>query len=83
MKRADAWYLAGAGVLFGLFLLNIFLGKAALVFDTVPNLSVGDIGEFLLLLGAVVFFVIEVLRLEFQESNTKKESVNTAEEDTQ
>ncbi len=83
MKRTDVWYLVISGILFGLFLLDILLGKVALLYDTKPVVAAGDVGEFLLLLGAVVFFVIEVLRLEFQKSGTKKEAVHTAEEDNQ
>ncbi len=80
-SNADIWCLVSTGVLFGLFLLNIFLGKAALLFDMEPILSIGDVGEFLILLAAVVFFVIEVLRLESQESKDKPRSLNKQEED--
>jgi hypothetical protein len=83
MKRSDVWYLLTSGILFGLFLLDILLGKVALINDTKPMVAAGDVGEFLLLLGAVIFFVIEVLRLESQKSDTKKKLVNTAEEDNQ
>lgn len=82
-SKADILYLVTAGVLFGLFLINIFLGKAALLFDTEPILSLGDVGEFLILLAAVVFFVIEVLRLEAQESKAKPKSSNNPKEDIQ
>ena len=81
-KMSDILWLLSAGVLFGLFLLNIFLGKAALSFDMEPILTVGDVGEFLILLAAVICFVIEVLRLESQEADLKTKSANTAEEDT-
>ena len=60
MKKSDIWFLANAGVLFGLFLLNIILGKAALEFGMDPIVSVGDVGEYLLLPAAVICFVIEV-----------------------
>ncbi len=79
-KRSDIWYLVGAGVLFGLFLLNIFLGKAALVFDIKPILAVGDVGEFLILLAAIICFVIVVLRRESQK-NVETKSANKSEED--
>ena len=79
--RSDIWILVSAGVLFGLFLLNILLGKAALVFDIKPILAVGDVGEFLILLAAVICFVIVVLRLESQESDVKTKPANAAEED--
>ena len=83
MKRSDIWYLVTSGTLFGLFLLDILLGKVALINGTKPIVAAGDVGEFLLLLGAVIFFVIEVLRLESHKSDTKKKLVNTAEEDNQ
>jgi len=83
MKRSDIWYLVTSGTLFGLFLLDILLGKVALINDTKPIVAAGDVGEFLLLLGAVIFFVIEVLRLESHKSDTKKKLANTAEEDNQ
>lgn len=78
---SDIWCLVSAGVLFGLFLLNIFVGKAALLFDMEPILTIGDVGEFLILLAAVICFVIVVLRLESQESDVKTKSANNAEED--
>jgi len=78
-KRSDIWFLVSAGVLFGLFLLNIILGKAALVFDMEPILTIGDVGEFLVLLAAVICFVILVLHREVEESALKVESANNAE----
>lgn len=80
--RSDIWFLVIAGVLFGLFLLNIFMGKAALVFNIKPILAISDVGEFLILLGAVVFFVIEVLRRESRESDIKTKSADSAVEDS-
>jgi len=80
-NRSDIWYLVSAGVLFGLFLLNIFVGKAALLFDMEPILTIGDVGEFVILLAAVISFVIVVLRLESRESDVKTRSVNNAEEE--
>ena len=81
MKSSDIGFLVITGVLFGLFILDILLGKMALVFDTEPILSAGDVGEFLLLLAAVIFFVIEVLRQESQQSNAKTQSTKGTEED--
>ncbi len=78
-KSSNIWYLVSAGVLFGLFLLNILLGKAALLFDMKPILTVGDVGEFIILLAAVICFVIEALRREARQSDAK--SADNAEED--
>jgi hypothetical protein len=80
-KRSDTWFLVSAGVLFGLFLLNIFVGKAALLFDMEPILTIGDVGEFVILLAAVICFVIVVLHLELQQSDVNTKSANNAEED--
>ena len=80
-NRSDTLFLVSAGVLFGLFLLNIFLGKAALVFGINPILSLGDVGEFLILLAAVICFMIVVLHREYEESIVKTKSANAAEED--
>ena len=81
-KRSDVWFLIIAGALFGLFLLNIFQGKAALLFDTEPILTIGDVGEFLILLAAVIFFIIVVLHREAQESALETKSANNADEET-
>ena len=79
--RADVWWLTATGVLFGLFLLNVLLGKAALLYGFESILQIGDVGEFLILFAAVVCFVIEVLRSELQEAGLKTKSANTAEEE--
>ena len=78
--RADFWYLVAAGTLFGLFVFDVLLGKAALHYGFEPILKLGDVGEFLALLAAVIFFVIEVLRRESQETDLKTKSANAAEE---
>jgi hypothetical protein len=79
--RADFWYLVAAGALFGLFVLDVLLGKAALHFEFEPILKLGDVGEFLTLLAAVIFFIIEVLRRESEEIDLKTKSANAAEEE--
>ncbi|MCP3686932.1 MAG: hypothetical protein GY784_00840 [Gammaproteobacteria bacterium] len=80
-SRIDIWFMVSASILFGLFLLNIFLGKAALVFDFEPVLTVDDVGEFLLLLAAVICFMIEVLRQESRKSDVETQSADTTKED--
>ncbi len=77
----DFWFRVCAGVFFGLFLLNIFLGKAAWVFGMELILTVGDVGEFLLLLAAVTCFMIEVLRRESQQSDVTTKSADNAGEE--
>ena len=79
--RADFWYLVASGTLFGLFVLDVLRGKAALNYEFEPILKLGDVGEFLVLLGAVILFMIEVLRREAEETELKTKSANTAEEE--
>jgi hypothetical protein len=79
--RADFWYLVAAGALFGLFVLDVLLGKAALTYEFEPILKLGDVGEFLVLLAAVIFFMIEVLRRESEETELKTKSAIAAEEE--
>lgn len=81
--RADFWYLAAAGTLFGIFVTDVILGKAGLLYGFEPILKLGDVGEFLTLLAAVIFFMIEVLRRELQETELKTKSANAAEEESQ
>ena len=80
--RADFWYLAISGTLFALFVFDVLLGKAALYYEFEPFLKLGDVGEFLALLAAVVLFVIEVLRRESQETELKTKSADGAEEES-
>ena len=56
--------LAAFWVLFGVFVLNVLLGKAAISFgwEGLPLLS--DVAEFLLLLVAMVIFVVAALQRE-------------------
>ncbi len=79
---ANRWWLFGSWALFGLFLLNILLGKAALLFKMEPILLFGDVGEFVILLAAVVCFVAEALRRESQEVAKNTKSAETLEEKT-
>jgi|GEM_PF-2026339 len=81
--RADFWYLVTAGSLFGLFVLDVLLGKAALHYKFEPILKLGDVGGFLTLLAAVIFFIIEVLRRESEETELKTKSAKAAEEENQ
>jgi hypothetical protein len=80
-KGIDYWFLVGAGLLFGLFVADVLLGKAALTYGFVPMLKLGDVGEFLVLLAAIVLFIVEVLRRESKETDLKTKSANAAEEE--
>ena len=78
---ADFWFLAVAGALFGIFVLDVLWGKAALFYGFDPILKLGDVGEFLILLSAVIVFMIEVLRRESQVTKLTSKSANEAEEE--
>lgn len=79
--RADFWFLVAAGALFGLFVLDVLMGKVALAYGFEPIIKLGDVGEFLLLLTAVILFMIEVLRREAEEAELKTRSAIGAEEE--
>jgi len=69
--------LAAFWVLFGVFVLNILLGKAAIAlgWEGLPLLS--DVAEFLLLLAAMVVFVVAALQREAAaEQNAAKTEPN-------
>ena len=81
-KISDIWWIASAGILFGLFLLNVLLGKAALLFEFEPPVQIGDVGEFMVLFAAIICFVIEVLRRESQLPDFNTKPANAAEEES-
>jgi heme A synthase len=64
-KRGYSW-LVSSGILFGFYCLNVVVGKIALLSDKKPFISMGDVGEFIVLFAAVVFFVIAMLEREAQ-----------------
>jgi heme A synthase len=57
-------YLTVFLVLFGLFTLNVLLGKAGIQFGWDVPFLLGDVAEFLLLLVAAVFLMLAALRRE-------------------
>ena len=56
--------LLGAALLFAVFVVNIVIGKVAVLrgATTVPGL--GDVGEFLVLFAAVALFIVACLARE-------------------
>ncbi len=62
-----------AGGLFAVFAANVVIGKIAIVggATTVPGL--GDVGEFLVLFAAVMFFIAACLHKERTENQNKDE----------
>ncbi len=62
--RPGNGFLAVFFVLFGLFTLNVLLGKAGIQFGWDVPFLLGDVLEFLLLLVAAVFLMLAALRRE-------------------
>ena len=68
-KKVGHWWLISSGLLFGLYCVNVAMGKIALMLNQKPLFSFGDVGEFVVLFAAVVCFVITVLERESQLEN--------------
>ena len=63
-KKTGNWCLVSSGLLFGLYCLNVAVGKIALLFDNDPIFSIGDVGEFMVLFAAVICLVVTMLERE-------------------
>jgi heme A synthase len=63
-KNTGHWWLVSSGILFGIYCLNVAVGKIALVSDQKPIFAMGDVGEFVVLFAAVICFVITMLERE-------------------
>ena len=57
-------WLIGSGLLFGLYCLNVAVGKMAIGSGEPALFSLGDVGEFLVLFAAVLCFVVTMLKRE-------------------
>ena len=55
-----------AGILFLVYLANVFMGKASMFLLESPKVFLSDVLEFLVLFAASVFFVIAILISEFE-----------------
>jgi len=62
-SRGDRIKVTLFGVFFGLYIINILLGKATIVFGW-KTYHLGNVGEFLILLAASVAFVAAALHRE-------------------
>ncbi len=60
-KKAGNGWLISSGLLFGFYCLNVAVGKIALLSNEKPAFSLGDVGEFMVLLVAVFCLVITML----------------------
>ncbi len=68
--------LFGAGILFAIFAGNIVLGKMAVLDGATTAPGLGDVGEFLMLFGAVVLFIVACLRYEQAQDRTQHDANN-------
>lgn len=68
-KNTGNWWLIGSGLLFGIYCLNVAIGKIALLSDKKPFFTLGDIGEFMVLFAAVICLVVTMLEREAQLEN--------------
>ncbi len=55
------WSYRISGLALALYALDVLVGKAAVVARFVPPFRLGDVGEFLIVLVAMIFFVSGVL----------------------
>jgi len=67
-KKIGHWWLVSSALLFGLYCLNVVVGKIALVSNSKPLFAMGDVGEFVVLFAAVICFVVTMLEREAQTS---------------
>lgn len=65
--------MIGAGVLFALFCVNLVIGKVAVLGGATQVPGLGDVGEFLVLLVAVVLFMIGCLSRERAAESNKQD----------
>ena len=65
-KQVGSKWLIGSGLLFGLYCLNVILGKLAAGSDEGPLFSMGDVGEFLILFASVICLIVTMLQREAQ-----------------
>ena len=63
-EKIGHWWLISSGLLFGIYCLNVAVGKIALLSDKEPLFSMGDVGEFIILFAAVICFVVTMLERE-------------------
>ncbi len=63
-KKTGHWWLVSSGLLFGIYCLNVAVGKIALITDMKPFFSMGDVGEFFVLFAAVFCLVVTMLERE-------------------
>jgi heme A synthase len=63
------WTLVASAILFGLYLVNVVIGKASALLGASEPMSAGDVPEFLTLFAASICFVIGTLSKEIQAND--------------
>ncbi len=58
MRRWSYWIAGGA---LAVYALDVLIGKVGVIAKFTPPFRLGDVGEFLVVLGAMIFFVSGVL----------------------
>lgn len=74
----DRWALVASAILFGLYLINVLVGKVSALMGASEPMSIGDVPEFLCLLAASICFVAGTLS---KEKQAKAESSSRPQED--
>ncbi|BBO72466.1 hypothetical protein DSCA_63960 [Desulfosarcina alkanivorans] len=70
-SRGDRIAVTLFAVFFGLYLINVLLGKATIVFGW-KTYHIGNVGEFLILFAASVAFIVAALHREAVRKLTRK-----------
>jgi hypothetical protein len=74
--RKCSWLKRGAFVCAAIFVINLLLGKGAIVFGWNLSFLLDGVSEFVLLLVTVTLFVIYTLMLEKERDTAETKSNN-------
>jgi hypothetical protein len=67
-SNGNKW-LIGSGLFFGIYCLNVAVGKIGYLSESKPLFSLGDVWEFLMLFAAVLCLVVTMLFREKMSEN--------------
>ncbi len=81
MKTKGGGVLALAGLLFVGFLINLVVGKIAIMNGATQAPGLGDVGEFLLLFVAVLLFIVGCLQRETARDRAQQADKTNPEEE--
>jgi len=80
IKTKGGAALAIAGVLFVGFLVNLVVGKLAIMDGATQAPGLGDVGEFILLFVTVLLFIVGCLEREAVKDRAEQSNSNETEE---